>query len=150
MSRWIDTGGVHFLSRFRQGIPCSGRIKGGVSTPLPGLSRWINKNNRLEDLMSRQIDKNSSLEASRSRWIDKNSSLRDLVSCWIDRNSGLEASRSRWIDKNSGLEASRSRWIDKTSSSEAPQSATAGSGVASKWYLGTHQTHNFYVIFYLE
>ena len=86
MSRWIDTGGVHFLSRFRLGIPCSGRIKGGVSTLLPGLNRWIDKNNRLEDLMSRRIDKNISLEASGRRWIDKNSNLEDLMSCQIHKN----------------------------------------------------------------
>ena len=146
MSRWIDTGGVHFLSRLRLGIPCSGRIKGGVSTLLPGLSRWIDKNNRLEDLRSRWINKSNGLVASRSRWIDKNSGLVASRSRWIDKNSGLEASRSRWIDKNSGLEASRSRWIDKTSSFEAPQSATLGSDVASRPYPGPHQTHNFYMI----
>ena len=136
MSGWIDTGGVHFLSRLRLGIPSSGRINGGVSTLLPGLSRWIDKNNRLEDLMSRRINKNISLEASRRRWIDKNNSLEDLMSCRIDKNNSLEASRSRWIDKNaslkdrvscwidrnSGLEASRSRWIDKNSGLEASRS----------------------------
>ena len=54
----------------------------------------------------------------------------------IDKNNSLEDHYSCRIDKNTGLEASRSRRIDKTSSFEAPQSATAGSEVASEVYPG--------------
>ena len=95
-------------------------------------SRWINKNSRLEGLVSGRISKNDGLEASRSRWIDKNSSLENL--------------RRRWIDKNSGLEPSRTQNYYKTSSFEAPQSATGGSGVASSAYPDPHLTINFYMI----